>query len=350
MLLGEINVPDFWRNKTHSPDVAGIGGEHVIYNTPGNKSLVLKIDALVARGFLNGSLTREDIALQVSKKNERQGVLVRSFGESHVLPTLFTTTEVILSADECRALAPTRPVAENDVTVPTIAVYQSVSPEIEAGSPMSERITTSLGDGKYAEERVGPEDFSTYERVSNALVLGVGLKDLHYQPPGRWEPSTWRPLWFNWSQPAIVDLAKGFINFREETRQNGGGEALDLIGTNNIVIFNKTAKHPETDFVIVDALYPYPVLTMDEISAQMLRLNVEDVSKFTRSDRLQIMNGVNYLRTANAVIDHCWSDIDIYNPFPEGTVWQPDIWQKVYTVSRQVLSQNGRINADPKAS
>jgi hypothetical protein len=338
----------YWRDIGRSR-IVGSGGENIVHSYNGQ---VAKINELFVREYLKGGITEEDIQKEITKRRKRHTILTQSFGKAHVPYEHSDLFRVTLSAEECAALVPEHPISANFSFIPTMIIFQEVVPEVEKDALPFTRKAKSLGDGEYAEERFDPTDpnaFSLYEMASNHFVLGKGkMPFLSYDShAGIWAPHTWKDIRASeWNSPAMRDLAVGFQTFTDNTSQNGDAECLDIEGINNIV-FLPQKDDQVADFKLIDALYPFPLLTLRQVRELLLKVNETDMPILSSSDKAKLMNGVNYLRIANAIIEFSGSNIDLLHPFPDGIAWRADIWRRVFTLSREFLVERGMAQSLP---
>src|SRR6266567_1279148 len=233
----------------------------------------------------------------------------------------------------------------------TVVLFQKIVPELEPDYGRKMRRIISLGDDKYAEERFDPrgqEALSLYETASDYFIFGKGDSphSASKDPWGIWALGTCKDFTpADWRSPAIRELAVGFNTYTENTSEFGQGEVLDMEGLNNIIFYPETSDQ-DADFILVDALYPfskYPSLiiplTINRIRTLLFKANQDTMPEFTNPEKAQLMNGVNYLRHANAIIDFNGSDISPLHIFRGNESWRPDIWQRVFTLSREFLER-----------
>ena len=352
LMTHERKGPDFWRGTNLNPLLVGAGGEHSVYSLPIGDGRVAKINRLFVTSYLRGEITTEDMKQVIARRKVRHEALKRSFGNTHVLDEFSDIFVGTLTSEECSTLAPGYSPTGSVEFVPTVMVLQKVLPELEKDQPFPMRRAISLGDQQYAEQRFDPTDpkaFALYEAASDFLVLGKGNMPFVSRTDhcGIWVPSMWKELsGSEWRSPPMREFAAGFARFTHETRDNGEGEALDLSGENNAVYLCKKDGQ-EADVKLLDVLYPHPVLTMARIRNLLLKANKDIMPEFSTSEKMQLMNGVNYLRMANGIIEFSEGPEDFLNPFPQGVSWRSDIWRRVFTLSREGLVERGLASPIP---
>jgi len=312
----------------YQPKYLAKGGEHIVYEVPEHPDMVIKvstgplkkvIDWNVAHGQPIDSLPAElELGAREYLKEEtvRYQLLKRYFGAEHVPSQKEFLIKVPITQEILNAFYEGSPPATTNEVWGIVMIQK----RIEAVSD-PERLAIVAG---YAENNEVSEEL--YNQVTQHLVFGKNPEEiieidkfLQVQFPDELKDLLEKSNGDENLRESLRELLERIITYTEET-----GEIFDLVGQDNIVIFQRDGKWT---YSLVDTRYPGENKMVEKAKIALLKLSVG--SEIDEHEKNVLLNIFNYVRTVNGLAELMGSQKRI-NIVPDGMTQEQIDFLKIF--------------------
>ena len=281
----------------YKPEFLGEGAEHAVFEIAGHPNIVAKIrtgeGAQIIRYNHENAMppdmldekVKKDIE-RIMKEDEGRFLLLKEYFPDSFLNERQTVMQIPMTNELAKTLfGQTIPAFErlDSYTIPMRVRFQERIPQ---GAQKPEATDLKF---RYLERR--PISAGMYERLSGVLDGKItGEEYFSSYEEGEKMIKTLREN--DGAKKALRDFVKRAIEYSEDT-----GEALDLAGQHNVILFDDKGTWR---VILPDGMYPQKDLWSDAREVAEAYTTHHDLNSH---DANVLMNGMNYARTINALAD-----------------------------------------------